>query len=136
MTDGLTDTAWPPGAHLHVVVDDDGQRHVARTVRHGRRNATDVVEGSQHGVQRAGRHSWQVPVTGFWQAHRADLESVARAQGVAPEYIVAILENLLGVYVIGTEMRMSVVQANIPVPPGGRDIEDLAAQIDAHGVAP
>jgi tRNA/tmRNA/rRNA uracil-C5-methylase (TrmA/RlmC/RlmD family) len=70
MTDGLADTAWPPGAHLHVVVDDDGQRHVARTVRHGRRNATDVVEGSHQGVQRAGRHSWQVPVTGFWQAHR------------------------------------------------------------------
>ena len=70
MTDGLTDTAWPPGAHLHVVLDDDGQRHVARTVRHGRRNATDVVEGSHEGVQRAGRHSWQVPVTGFWQAHR------------------------------------------------------------------
>jgi tRNA/tmRNA/rRNA uracil-C5-methylase (TrmA/RlmC/RlmD family) len=70
MTDGLTDTAWPPGAHLHVVLDDDGQRHVARTVRHGRRNATDVVEGSHQGVQRAGRYSWQVPVTGFWQAHR------------------------------------------------------------------
>ncbi len=70
MTDGLTDAAWPPGAHLHVVVDDDGQRHVARTVRHGRRNATEVVEGSHQGVQRAGRHSWQVPVTGFWQAHR------------------------------------------------------------------
>jgi tRNA/tmRNA/rRNA uracil-C5-methylase (TrmA/RlmC/RlmD family) len=70
MTDGLTDVAWPPGAHLHVVVDDDGQRHVARTVRHGRRNVTDVVEGSHQGVQRAGRHSWQVPVTGFWQAHR------------------------------------------------------------------
>lgn len=70
MVDGLTDTAWPPGSHLHVVVDDDGQRHVARTVRHGRRNATEVVEGSHQGVQRAGRHSWQVPVTGFWQAHR------------------------------------------------------------------
>jgi tRNA/tmRNA/rRNA uracil-C5-methylase (TrmA/RlmC/RlmD family) len=70
MTDGLTDTAWPPGAHLHVVLDDDGQRHVARTVRHGRRNSTDVVEGSHQGVQRAGRHSWRVPVTGFWQAHR------------------------------------------------------------------
>jgi tRNA/tmRNA/rRNA uracil-C5-methylase (TrmA/RlmC/RlmD family) len=70
MTDGLTDTAWPPGAHLHVVIDDDGQRHVARTVRHGRRNVTDVVEGSHQGVQRAGRHSWQIPVTGFWQAHR------------------------------------------------------------------
>jgi tRNA/tmRNA/rRNA uracil-C5-methylase (TrmA/RlmC/RlmD family) len=70
MIDGLTDVAWPPGAHLHVVVDDDGQRHVARTVRHGRRNSTDVVEGSYQGVQRAGRHSWQVPVTAFWQAHR------------------------------------------------------------------
>lgn len=70
MVDGLTDTAWRPGSHLHVVVDDDGQRHVARTVRHGRRNATEVVEGSHLGVQRAGRHSWQVPVTGFWQAHR------------------------------------------------------------------
>jgi tRNA/tmRNA/rRNA uracil-C5-methylase (TrmA/RlmC/RlmD family) len=70
MIDGLTDVAWPPGAHLHVVIDDDGQRHVARTVRQGRRNATDVVEGSYQGVQRAGRHSWQVPVTAFWQAHR------------------------------------------------------------------
>ena len=70
MTDRLADTAWPPGAHLHVVIDDDGQRHVARTARHGRRNVTEVVEGSHHGVQRAGRYSWQVPVTGFWQAHR------------------------------------------------------------------
>ena len=70
MIDGLTDVGWPPGAHLHVVIDDDGQRHVARTVRHGRRNATDMVEGSYQGVQRAGRHSWQVPVTAFWQAHR------------------------------------------------------------------
>ena len=51
-------------------IDDDGQRHVARTVRHGRRNSTEVVEGSYQGVQRAGRHSWQVPVTAFWQAHR------------------------------------------------------------------
>jgi tRNA/tmRNA/rRNA uracil-C5-methylase (TrmA/RlmC/RlmD family) len=70
MIDGLARTEWPPGAHLHVVVDDDGQRHVARTVRHGRRNATEVIEGSAQGVQRAGRHSWQVPVTAFWQAHR------------------------------------------------------------------
>jgi tRNA/tmRNA/rRNA uracil-C5-methylase (TrmA/RlmC/RlmD family) len=70
LIDGLNDVVWPSGAHLHVVVDDDGQRHVARTVRHGRRNSTDVVEGSYQGVQRAGRHSWQVPVTAFWQAHR------------------------------------------------------------------
>ncbi len=71
MIDGLAGSDWPPGAHVHVVVDDDGQRHVARTVRHGGRNATEVVEGSFHGVQRVGRHSWQVPVTSFWQAHRS-----------------------------------------------------------------
>ncbi|WP_293004419.1 TRAM domain-containing protein [Mycobacterium sp.] len=70
LTDGLTDTAWAPGAHLHVVVDDDGRRHVARTVRQGHRNVTDVVEGGLRGVQRVGRHRWEVPVTGFWQAHR------------------------------------------------------------------
>jgi tRNA/tmRNA/rRNA uracil-C5-methylase (TrmA/RlmC/RlmD family) len=70
MIDGLACTQWPPGAHVHVVVDDDGQRHVVRTVRHGRRNATEVIEGGLAGVQRAGRHSWQVPVTAFWQAHR------------------------------------------------------------------
>lgn len=70
MIDGLAHTEWPPGAQVHVVVDDDGRRHVARTMRRGRRNSTDMIEGSQHGVQRAGRRSWQVPVTGFWQAHR------------------------------------------------------------------
>ena len=43
---------------------------MARTVRQGRRNATEVIEGSYQGVQRVGRHSWQVPVTTFWQAHR------------------------------------------------------------------
>ena len=35
-----------------------------------RRRATEAIEGSLQGVQRAGRHSWQVPVTAFWQAHR------------------------------------------------------------------
>jgi tRNA/tmRNA/rRNA uracil-C5-methylase (TrmA/RlmC/RlmD family) len=70
MIDGLATTAWPAGAHVHVVIDDDGQRHVAHTVRQGRRNATEVIEGSYYGVQRVGRRSWQVPVTTFWQAHR------------------------------------------------------------------
>jgi tRNA/tmRNA/rRNA uracil-C5-methylase (TrmA/RlmC/RlmD family) len=69
MTDGLAGTEWPAGAHLHVVIDDDGHRHVVRTVRQGRRTSAEVVEGNFHGVQRAGRHSWQVPVTAFWQAH-------------------------------------------------------------------
>ncbi len=71
MIDGLASAQWPPGAHVHVVVDDDGQRHVARTVRRRGRNATEVIEGSYHGVQRVGRHAWRVPVTSFWQAHRS-----------------------------------------------------------------
>ncbi|MGA8332322.1 MAG: TRAM domain-containing protein [Mycobacterium sp.] len=71
MIDGLAGAQWPPGAHVHVVVDDDGQRHVARTVRRRGRNATEVIEGSYHGVQRVGRHVWKVPVTSFWQAHRS-----------------------------------------------------------------
>jgi tRNA/tmRNA/rRNA uracil-C5-methylase (TrmA/RlmC/RlmD family) len=70
MTDGLASAEWPPGAQLHVVVDDDGQRHVVRTARRGRRTSIEVVEGNYQGVQRAGRHSWRVPVTAFWQAHR------------------------------------------------------------------
>jgi tRNA/tmRNA/rRNA uracil-C5-methylase (TrmA/RlmC/RlmD family) len=70
MTDGVACTEWPPGAQLHIVIDDDGQRHVVRTARQGRRTSTEVVEGNYQGVQRAGRHSWQVPVTAFWQAHR------------------------------------------------------------------
>jgi tRNA/tmRNA/rRNA uracil-C5-methylase (TrmA/RlmC/RlmD family) len=70
MTDGLASTVWPPGAQLHVVIDDDDQRHVVRTARQGRRTSTEVVEGDYQAVQRAGRRSWQVPVTAFWQAHR------------------------------------------------------------------
>ena len=70
MTDGLASVQWPPGAQLHVVIDDDGRRHVVRTQRQGRRTSAEVVEGNYHGVQRTGRHSWQVPVTVFWQAHR------------------------------------------------------------------
>jgi tRNA/tmRNA/rRNA uracil-C5-methylase (TrmA/RlmC/RlmD family) len=69
MTDGLACIEWPAGAQVHVVIDDDGQRHVVRTARQGRRTSAEVVEGNFQGVQRAGRHSWQVPVTAFWQAH-------------------------------------------------------------------
>jgi tRNA/tmRNA/rRNA uracil-C5-methylase (TrmA/RlmC/RlmD family) len=70
MTDGLAAVEWPPGAQLHVVVDDDGERHVVRIARHGRQTLTEVVEGDYYGAQRAGRRTWQVPVTAFWQAHR------------------------------------------------------------------
>lgn len=61
---------WPPGAQLHVAVDDDGARHVVRTLRQGRRTATKVVQGAYEATQRVGHRVWQVPVTAFWQAHR------------------------------------------------------------------
>ncbi|WP_300581284.1 TRAM domain-containing protein [Mycobacterium sp.] len=70
MTEGLEGIRCPPTAHLHVAVDDDGQRHVAWTLRRGRRTSTTVVEGSYHAAQRVGRRSWQVPVSAFWQPHR------------------------------------------------------------------
>jgi tRNA/tmRNA/rRNA uracil-C5-methylase (TrmA/RlmC/RlmD family) len=70
MLDELDTADWPLAAQLHVAVDDDGVRHVVRTLRHGRRTTTKVVQGSYEAVQRVGPRSWQVPVTAFWQAHR------------------------------------------------------------------
>lgn len=74
MLDGLAGSDWPPAAQLHVVVDDEGERHVVRTLRRGPRkatkNVTTVVEGRYETLQRVGGRSWLVPVTAFWQAHR------------------------------------------------------------------
>jgi tRNA/tmRNA/rRNA uracil-C5-methylase (TrmA/RlmC/RlmD family) len=74
MLDGLAEACAAadisPGAELHVAVDDDGTRHVVRTLRQGKRTATKVVEGGYEAVQRVGARSWLVPVTAFWQAHR------------------------------------------------------------------
>lgn len=58
---------WCTGDQVHVVVDDDGVRHVACS---GRKRRTEVVEGDYDGVQRVGARSWRLPVTAFWQAHR------------------------------------------------------------------
>ena len=33
MLDGLNDWMWPPGAQLHVAIDDDGDRHVVQSGR-------------------------------------------------------------------------------------------------------
>ncbi|MET0757124.1 MAG: TRAM domain-containing protein [Mycobacterium sp.] len=71
MLDGLHDWVWPPGAQLHVAVDDDGERHVVQSgPRTGRKSPTQVVEGRYEAVQRVGERVWRVPVTAFWQAHR------------------------------------------------------------------
>ncbi len=69
--DGLGDIGWPPGAHVHVALDDDGVRHVVQSgPRVGKRTATRVVEGSYEATQRVNGRVWRVPVTAFWQAHR------------------------------------------------------------------
>jgi tRNA/tmRNA/rRNA uracil-C5-methylase (TrmA/RlmC/RlmD family) len=69
--DGLSETGWPSGTHLHVAIDDDGARHIVQSgPRVGRRTATRVVEGSYEATQRVNDRVWRVPVTAFWQAHR------------------------------------------------------------------
>jgi tRNA/tmRNA/rRNA uracil-C5-methylase (TrmA/RlmC/RlmD family) len=71
MLDGLNDWMWPPGAQLHVAVDDDDERHIVQSgPRTGRKTSTLVVEGRYEAVQRVGGRVWRVPVTAFWQAHR------------------------------------------------------------------
>jgi tRNA/tmRNA/rRNA uracil-C5-methylase (TrmA/RlmC/RlmD family) len=70
LAENLSEADLSPSAQLHVAVDDDGERHVVRTLRQGRRTATTVVEGSYEAVQRVGARAWRVPVTAFWQAHQ------------------------------------------------------------------
>jgi tRNA/tmRNA/rRNA uracil-C5-methylase (TrmA/RlmC/RlmD family) len=71
MLDGLDEWRWPPGAQLHVAIDDDGNRHVVQSgPRTGRKTSTLVAEGRYEAVQRIGSRVWRVPVTAFWQAHR------------------------------------------------------------------
>lgn len=55
------------GDQLHVVVDDDGIRHV---VASGGERRPRVLEGEYAAVQRVGDRHWALPVTAFWQAHR------------------------------------------------------------------
>lgn len=68
MLAGLDGPRWRSGEQVHVVLDDDGRRHVVTTAR-GRREST-VVEGERESVQRVGQRVWRLPVTGFWQSHR------------------------------------------------------------------
>jgi len=73
---GVNDRVFPPEAEVHVVVDDDGQRHVVRAGPwQGRRQGFprpnfEVLEGARESVQRVGDRAWHIPVTGFWQPHR------------------------------------------------------------------
>jgi tRNA/tmRNA/rRNA uracil-C5-methylase (TrmA/RlmC/RlmD family) len=68
MVAGLDGPRWRAGDRLHVVIDDDGRRHVITTTR-GEREPC-VVEGGRKTVQRVGDRVWRLPVTAFWQSHR------------------------------------------------------------------
>jgi tRNA/tmRNA/rRNA uracil-C5-methylase (TrmA/RlmC/RlmD family) len=71
MLAGLDAARWPPGAQLHVALDDQATRHVVRTgPRSDRKASTQAVEGAYEATQRVGDRTWTVPVTAFWQAHR------------------------------------------------------------------
>lgn len=66
MLTGLDGPRWRSGDQIHVVLDDDGRRHVLVTGPERR----EVVEGARESVQRVGDRIWRIPVTGFWQSHR------------------------------------------------------------------
>ncbi len=73
MLDGIEGPRWRPGDRLHVVLDDDGRRHV-RSAGRNRHDATSrhvsTVEGEPRTVQRVGDRVWRLPLTAFWQSHR------------------------------------------------------------------
>lgn len=63
----LPEDAIRAGDQVHVVVDDDGDRHV---VCGGPQRRTRAVEGEYETTQRVGPRTWRLPATAFWQAHR------------------------------------------------------------------
>ncbi|ANW64430.1 23S rRNA methyltransferase [Mycobacterium sp. djl-10] len=67
MLAGIPEDAIRPGDQVHVVIDDDGTRHV---VCGGPQRRTRAVEGDYETVQRVGGRRWLLPATAFWQAHR------------------------------------------------------------------
>ncbi|MXP22330.1 class I SAM-dependent RNA methyltransferase [Gordonia sp. HNM0687] len=92
MLSGLDDLELTPGGDLVVVADMNGDRHITELApprpvgRSGRRGARGtaqavrrrraepraqrVVVGAAAAAHRVGGRVWQIPVTGFWQAHR------------------------------------------------------------------
>ncbi|CRZ14853.1 class I SAM-dependent RNA methyltransferase [Mycolicibacterium neworleansense] len=94
LTDGLAEMRWTPGAHVHVVLDSDGRRHIVQSGPKtaggrkggraaGPKNATRVIEGDYEAVQRIGGRQWLLPVTAFWQAHR---DAAALYSGLVAEW--------------------------------------------------
>ncbi|MDL9936400.1 TRAM domain-containing protein [Gordonia sp. ABSL1-1] len=98
-----------PGSELAVVEDADGRRHVvelaavdsrgrgrpgAQRTRHRRttsRRAERVVAGAAAARHAVGTRVWEIPVTGFWQAHRGAPEAYSQA---VTDLIAATLADL------------------------------------------
>ncbi|MDF3281965.1 TRAM domain-containing protein [Gordonia sp. N1V] len=99
------DGRFTPYADLALVLDDDGARHLTeiapaddtttrarggrragggrraaqqRRRRHERPRTTRVIEGHTAARHRVGERTWDIPVTGFWQGHRAAAGVYAR----------------------------------------------------------
>jgi tRNA/tmRNA/rRNA uracil-C5-methylase (TrmA/RlmC/RlmD family) len=83
MLDDLPVDGVREGDQLHVVLDDDGTRHVVSSGQHRR---TRVLQGDYEGLQRVGGRVWRLPVTAFWQAHRdaATVYSALLAEWAGP----------------------------------------------------
>lgn len=87
LLDGLGDLGAVAAGDLVVAVGSDGARHVVELApvpgggrgrgaaqrsrsRRSRPRAERLIEGRALVTQQLGGHTWQLPVTGFWQAHR------------------------------------------------------------------
>lgn len=89
LLDGVGGLGAVAGSDLVLAVGSDGLRHVAELApvpggggrgrsaaqrarsRRSRPRPVRLIEGEPLVTQRLGAHTWHVPVTGFWQAHRA-----------------------------------------------------------------
>ena len=86
MLDGLDVPDWPPGAQLHVAIDDDGERHVVRTLRAGPADRDQGDGGQLRGGAAGGRAQLAGPRDGVLAGapgRGADLQRAGRRLGPA-----------------------------------------------------
>ncbi|MFT3662588.1 MAG: TRAM domain-containing protein [Gordonia sp. (in: high G+C Gram-positive bacteria)] len=91
----------------------DGRGRRAAQSARGRRSAarsTRLLDGAESVTQELGGHRWEVPVTGFWQAHRAAPEAYARtvremvAQAGIPDRPLRVWDLYGGAGVLGAAL--------------------------------
>ncbi|MBD8505355.1 class I SAM-dependent RNA methyltransferase [Hoyosella sp. G463] len=152
LLDGIGDRGWRPGCELLVVADSSGQRHIVETVtapdsrgrasgsqggsrqraasrraRAAHRSEVRILEGSGDTAQVVGDAAWELPATGFWQAHRHAAE---RYSAVVREWSTAGPGDVAWDLYSGAGVFAHVLAGQ--VGPGGR-VE--AVEADARAVA-